>query len=58
MTSIERLLVSLAVASQTKGETRRQLLDLSRRLNFSPGFPNHFVVQLIESLDETVTDEN
>jgi hypothetical protein len=58
MTSIERLLVSLAVASQTQGETRQQLLDLSRRLNFSPGFPNHFVAQLIESLGETVTDEN
>lgn len=58
MTSIERLLVNIAVAAQTRGETRQQLLHLSRRLNFSPGFPNHFVAQLIESLGETVPNEN
>lgn len=52
MSAGERVLVNIAVASRTHGETRVKFLDSCRVLNFSPGFPNHFIAQLIEQFDE------
>lgn len=47
LSSAERLLVSLAAATRAEGKTRVELLALADKLNFFPGFPNHFVRQVI-----------
>lgn len=52
MSANERLLVNIAVASRTYGETRAKFLDSCRLLNFSPRFPNHFIARLIGLFDE------
>jgi len=52
MSGSERLLVNIAVASRTHGETRAKFLASCRLLNFSPRFPNHFIARLIELFDE------
>jgi len=52
MSASERLLVNIAVAARTNGETRAKFLASCRLLNFSPRFPDHFIARLIELLDE------
>lgn len=52
MSASERVLVNIAVASRTHGETRAKFLASCRLLNFSPRFPNHFIARLIEQFDE------
>jgi len=52
MSATERLAVNVVAATQTNGETQRRFIESSRKLNFSPRFPNHTVSNLIEKFDE------
>tara|TARA_R110002072_G_scaffold287242_1_gene452581 strand:+ start:23307 stop:25229 length:1923 start_codon:yes stop_codon:yes gene_type:complete len=58
LSATERLIVSVAVASQTHGETRQKFLALSRLLNFSPRFPWHTVDRLIELFKKEVRSKS
>jgi len=51
MSATERLAVNVVAATQTDGETQRRFIESSRKLNFSPRFPNHTVSKLIEKFD-------
>ncbi len=46
----ERIVVCLAAATQSTGDTRDQLLDLAEQLNFMPGFPRRVVASSIGGL--------
>jgi hypothetical protein len=46
----ERIVVCLAAAVLSNGETRDRLLDLAEQLNFMPGFPGRIVASSIMGL--------
>lgn len=46
----ERIVVCLAAAAQSGGETRQRLLHLAEQLNFMPGFPRRIAGKFITGL--------
>ena len=46
----ERIVVCLAAAVSSNGETRNRLLDLAEQLHFMPGFPGGIVTSSIKGL--------